>query len=101
MTKRELLMKAIELGADISTTVESTNWLSLNLGQLRDEDDEPELSNMILYDVVESEPNGDAILEYYIDVQDGKDHPEWEDLTEEELYNALPEVIKYLENKQK
>lgn len=56
---------------------------------------------MTLYDVVESEPNGDAILEYYIDVQDGKDHPEWEDLTEEELYNALPEVIKYLENKQK
>lgn len=101
MTKRELLMKAIELGADISTTVESTNWLSLNLGQLRDEDDEPELSDMTLYDVVESEPNEDAILEYYIDAQDGKDHPEWEDLTEEELYNALPEVIKYLENKQK
>ena len=99
MTKRELLMKAIELGADISTTIESTNWLSLNLGQLRDEDDEPELSNMILYDVVESEPNEDAILEYYIDVQDGKDHPEWEDLTEKELYKALPEVIKYLENK--
>lgn len=99
MTNHELLIKVLQLGADISTIVETTNWLSLNLAKLSNANKNTPINSTDLYDCVSSVTNDDTILKYSISVPNGSYHAKWQNLLENELYEVLPDVIRYLESK--
>lgn len=98
MTKRDMLLKAMDLGAIITAQQDVTQNLTLNCDDVRDDDDDTNLQQEMSYTADDDDPTSE-IYDFTIDVQDDNDHSDWEDLDEAGLIKVLPDVIKYLENR--